>query len=79
MGKCYNAKNIHTLNEIGIKFAGPNEGDMACGEFGYGRMAEVDEILENIELHFGNKKLKGRHFIVTSGLLESHRPSSIYR
>ena len=60
-------KNIHTLNEIGIKFAGPNEGDMACGEFGYGRMAEVDEILENIELHFGNKKLKGRHFIVTSG------------
>ena len=60
-------KNIHTLNEIGIKFAGPSEGDMACGEFGYGRMAEVDEILENIELHFGNKKLKGRHFIVTSG------------
>ena len=54
-------KNIKLLHEIGIKFAGPNEGDMACGEFGFGRMAEVDEILKEIEIHFSNKKLKGRH------------------
>ena len=60
-------KNIKILDEIGIKFAGPNEGDMACGEFGFGRMAEVDEILKEIEIHFSNKKLKGRHFVVTSG------------
>lgn len=60
-------KNIKILDEIGIKFAGPNEGDMACGEFGFGRMADADEILKEIEIHFGNKKLKGRHFVVTSG------------
>ena len=60
-------KNIKILDEIGIKFAGPNDGDMACGEFGFGRMAEVDEILKEIEIHFSNKKLKGRHFVVTSG------------
>ena len=60
-------KNVKILDEIGIKFAGPNEGDMACGEFGFGRMAEVDEILKEIEIHFSNKKLKGRHFVVTSG------------
>ena len=60
-------KNIKILDEIGIKFAGPNEGDMACGEFGFGRMAEVDEILKEIEIHFSNKRLKGRHFVVTSG------------
>ena len=60
-------KNIKILDEIGIKFAGPNEGDMACGEFGFGRMAEVDEILKEIEIHFSNKKLKDRHFVVTSG------------
>ena len=60
-------KNIKILDEIGIKFAGPNEGDMACGEFGFGRMAEVDEILKEIEIHFSNKKFKGRHFVVTSG------------
>jgi phosphopantothenoylcysteine decarboxylase/phosphopantothenate--cysteine ligase len=60
-------KNIKILDESGIKFAGPNEGDMACGEFGFGRMAEADEILKEIETHFSNKKLKGRHFVVTSG------------
>ena len=60
-------KNLKTLYENGIKFVGPGEGEMACGEFGFGRMAEVGEILQEIEVYFGDKKLKGRHFIVTSG------------
>ena len=60
-------KNIKTLDENGIKFVGPNEGEMACGEFGFGRMAEADEILKEIEVYFSDKKLEGFHFVVTSG------------
>ena len=60
-------KNIKILHNNGVKFVGPDEGEMACGEFGFGRMAEADEILKEIEANFRDKKLKGRHFIVTSG------------
>ena len=60
-------KNIKILDENGFKFVGPDEGEMACGEFGFGRMAEADEILKEIEANFRDKKLKGRHFLVTSG------------
>ena len=60
-------KNIKILHKNGIKFVGPYEGEMACGEFGFGRMAEADEILKEIEANFRDKKLKGRHFLVTSG------------
>ena len=60
-------KNIKILRNNGVKFVGPDEGEMACGEFGFGRMAEADEILKEIEANFRGKKLKGRHFLVTSG------------
>ena len=60
-------KNLKILRKNGIKFVGPDEGEMACGEFGFGRMAEADDILKEIEANFRDKKLKGRHFIVTSG------------
>ena len=60
-------KNIKTLDENGIKFVGPDEGEMACGEFGFGRMADTGEILKEIEVYLRDKKLKGRHFVVTSG------------
>ena len=60
-------KNIKILYNNGVKFVGPDEGEMACGEFGFGRMAEADEILKEIEANFRDKKLKGRHFLVTSG------------
>ena len=60
-------KNIKILHKNGVKFVGPDEGEMACGEFGFGRMAEADQILKEIEANFRDKKLKGRHFLVTSG------------
>ena len=60
-------KNVKILHNNGVKFVGPDEGEMACGEFGFGRMAEADEILKEIEANFRDKKLKGRHFLVTSG------------
>lgn len=63
-------RNIAQLKKDGSHFVGPNEGAMACGECGLGRMAEVDEILATAaELLAGeaNKPLLGRHVLVTAG------------
>ncbi len=64
-------RNLSTLREDGVKFVGPDEGDMACGEFGPGRLAEPEAILAAIEDHFvragGPLPLEGRTVIVTSG------------
>lgn len=62
-------RNIATLKNDGIHFVGPNEGDMACGEFGPGRMAEPVEILAAIEtlLSPAVLPLKGKKILVTAG------------
>jgi len=63
-------RNLRQLIEDGITVVGPNEGDMACGEFGPGRMAEPDEIVAAIErcLDTGVKRpLEGRTMLVTAG------------
>lgn len=41
-------RNVETLQQDGIRFVGPDEGAMACGEFGEGRMAEPPAILASI-------------------------------
>ena len=62
-------RNVARLKSDGIHFVGPNEGDMACGEFGLGRMAEPAEILDAIEnlLAAGTKSLSGRRVLITAG------------
>ncbi len=62
-------RNIRTLKNDGILFVGPNEGDMACGEFGPGRMAEPLEIVAAIEAALAPhaKPLAGRHVLITAG------------
>lgn len=65
-------RNLNTLRQDGIQFVGPNEGGMACGEFGPGRMAEPDEILAAITGHFTTGRLAGRRILVTSG--PTHEP-----
>nr|WP_300553177.1 flavoprotein [Maricaulis sp.] len=42
-------RNLTTLKGDGVSFVGPDEGEMACGEFGPGRMAEPAVIAEAIE------------------------------
>jgi phosphopantothenoylcysteine decarboxylase/phosphopantothenate--cysteine ligase len=42
-------RNVATLRADGVLFVGPNDGDMACGEYGPGRMAEPMEIVAAIE------------------------------
>ena len=64
-------RNVERLKADGIVFVGPDEGPMACGEFGPGRMAEPERIVEAIEAELGAagraRPLAGRHVIVTSG------------
>lgn len=63
-------RNLATLQGDGIATVGPNSGDMACGEFGPGRMSEPAEIVAAIEAQFAPRPLAGRHVIVTSGPTE---------
>ena len=69
-------RNITSLKNDCINFVGPNEGDMACGEFGLGRMAEPLEIVTAIEEYFmamgPANALAGRRVLVTSG--PTHEP-----
>ncbi len=65
-------RNIATLTADGISFVGPNRGDMACGEYGAGRMAEPAEILAAIDRHLSDGPLRGRRILVTSG--PTHEP-----
>lgn len=64
-----NQRNIAILKQDGILFVGPTDGEMACGEFGPGRMAEPGEIISVIEaaLHPGPRPLAGRKVLITAG------------
>jgi phosphopantothenoylcysteine decarboxylase / phosphopantothenate---cysteine ligase len=62
--------NIATLKSRGLIRIGPDAGNMACGEYGLGRMSEPMTIVEAIENHFagpGARPLVGRRALVTSG------------
>lgn len=65
-------RNIAVLRGDGIGFVGPNDGDMACGEHGPGRMAEVPEIVAAVEAALTDGPLSGRRVLVTSG--PTHEP-----
>lgn len=67
-------RNLATLRSDGILTVGPDSGDMACGEYGPGRMAEPQAILQAIRhaLAPAARPLAGRHVIVTSG--PTHEP-----
>jgi phosphopantothenoylcysteine decarboxylase/phosphopantothenate--cysteine ligase len=59
--------NVAKLIARGVRIVGPDDGDMACGEYGPGRMAEPHAILAAIEAHFASGALAGRRALVTSG------------
>jgi phosphopantothenoylcysteine decarboxylase / phosphopantothenate---cysteine ligase len=69
-------RNLATLRADGVLTVGPDEGEMACGEYGPGRMAEPAAIVAAIGAAFGaafgGGPLAGRHVIVTSG--PTHEP-----
>ena len=63
-------RNLTTLKADGVQFVGPDDGEMACGEFGPGRMAEPAEIFAAIQTALGTAgpgPLSGKRAIVTAG------------
>ena len=67
-----NQRNLALLEGDGVHRIGPDEGDMACGEYGPGRMAEPLAIFEAIRERLADGPLAGRHVVVTSG--PTHEP-----
>ncbi|MFU8881036.1 MAG: bifunctional phosphopantothenoylcysteine decarboxylase/phosphopantothenate--cysteine ligase CoaBC [Rhodobacterales bacterium] len=65
-------RNLAQLLADGLRVVGPNAGDMACGEYGPGRMAEPLEIVAAIEAALGQGPLAGKRVLVTSG--PTHEP-----
>jgi phosphopantothenoylcysteine decarboxylase / phosphopantothenate---cysteine ligase len=63
-------RNLATLKGDGVRFVGPDEGPMACGEFGFGRMAEPEAIFGAVLAALdggGATPLKGKRLLVTAG------------
>jgi phosphopantothenoylcysteine decarboxylase/phosphopantothenate--cysteine ligase len=75
-------RNIATLKADGVLFVGPEEGDMACGEFGPGRMSEPADIFAAIQNFYGEEPavqpgipsgpLTGKKVVITAG--PTHEP-----
>jgi phosphopantothenoylcysteine decarboxylase/phosphopantothenate--cysteine ligase len=65
-------RNLATLRGDDILVVGPEDGSMACGEFGPGRMTEVPQIVEAVRVALGGGPLAGCHVLVTSG--PTHEP-----
>jgi phosphopantothenoylcysteine decarboxylase/phosphopantothenate--cysteine ligase len=65
-------RNLGVLRGDGVMVVGPNSGDMACGEFGPGRMSEPLEIVDAVIGALAAGPLTGKRIIVTSG--PTHEP-----
>lgn len=65
-------RNLAQLLADGVQVVGPDVGDMACGEYGPGRLAEPPAILAAITAALADGPLAGRHVLVTSG--PTHEP-----
>ena len=75
-------RNIERLKSDGIHVLHPDEGPMACGEYGEGRLPDPERIFEEISKYLfvladkeklaGKKKLSGKHILVTAG--PTHEP-----
>ncbi|MBI4698281.1 MAG: bifunctional phosphopantothenoylcysteine decarboxylase/phosphopantothenate--cysteine ligase CoaBC [Nitrospirae bacterium] len=60
-------KSIKELARRGVIFAGPETGDLACGEEGIGRLSEVSVIVEHVKAILADKDLKGHRILITAG------------
>ena len=65
--------NVATLRARGVTVMEPDEGAMACGEFGPGRLPEPEAIMAAIRTRFGaTRALAGKHVLITAG--PTHEP-----
>lgn len=65
-------RNLALLQQDGITVLGPDQGDMACGEYGPGRMVEPMQIVEAVNAALTGGPLRGKRVLVTSG--PTHEP-----
>ena len=63
-------KNVKSLMDFGYKFIGPIDGEMACGEYGKGKMSSPRQIFSYLKNYFKNKNLVKKNKItalITTG------------
>ncbi len=65
-------RNLQQLKEDGVHIIPPGSGELACGEEGTGRLAEVDDMIGAIEFFFKpsgphEEPLAGKHILITAG------------
>ena len=63
-------KNVKTLQDYGYLFIGPEKGEMACGEYGEGKMSSPRQILKYMENYFNKRNLvknKNLKALITAG------------
>jgi phosphopantothenoylcysteine decarboxylase/phosphopantothenate--cysteine ligase len=60
-------QNLATLHARGVDIMEPDEGLLACGDEGAGRMPDVPVIVERVQQHFRARDLEGRKVLVTAG------------
>jgi phosphopantothenoylcysteine decarboxylase/phosphopantothenate--cysteine ligase len=73
-GHAATVRNVARLRSDGVTVVEPDEGPMACGEYGPGRLPEPEAIFAAIEQKLGvaGSPLKGKHVLVTAG--PTHEP-----
>lgn len=59
--------NIKKLEELGYYFIEPGSGRLACGDYGAGKMAEPEDIVEYIDSILTDKDLLGKDIVITAG------------
>lgn len=60
-------ENIKTLQKHGVSFIEPDEGMLACGDVGKGRMRNLPSILEYVDAFFCDKLLHNKNILITAG------------
>ena len=60
-------RNVYQLKNDGVLFFGPDSGDQACGDVGFGRMMDAEELFRSIQNHLTPKLLKNKRLLITSG------------
>ncbi len=64
-------ENQKKLREYGYFFVEPGIGELACGEVGYGRLADIETIFDAVKMRlFGKNDFSGKKFLITAGPTE---------
>ncbi|MBW5802433.1 bifunctional phosphopantothenoylcysteine decarboxylase/phosphopantothenate--cysteine ligase CoaBC [Coxiella endosymbiont of Ornithodoros amblus] len=59
--------NVDRLRDYGIHVFGPATGEQACGDYGPGRLLELEELINQLAIHSVEKVLSGKQVLITAG------------